>query len=207
MSITLDGTSGITSPAIDVTTPITVADGGTGLTTPGTSGNALVSDGTTWSSGKQTITSGTSVSASGTSVDFTSIPSWVKRITVMFNGVSQNSATQTMIVQVGAGSITTSGYAGSVGWTGASTGGATQTAGFGVANAIGAANVYHGAMTITSVGSNVWVASASGGLSDSSFVYTGGGSITLGGTLDRLRITTVAGTATFDAGSINILYE
>jgi hypothetical protein len=36
---------------------------------------------------------------------------------------------------------------------------------------------------------------------------TTGGSVTLSGTLDRVRITTVSGTDTFDAGSINILYE
>jgi hypothetical protein len=35
----------------------------------------------------------------------------------------------------------------------------------------------------------------------------GGGTVTLGGTLDRVRITTVNGTDTFDAGTINILYE
>jgi hypothetical protein len=33
------------------------------------------------------------------------------------------------------------------------------------------------------------------------------GSKTLAGTLDRIRITTVNGTDTFDAGQINILYE
>lgn len=48
MAITLDGTTGITSPAIDVTTPITVADGGTGLSSVGTSGNVLTSNGTAW---------------------------------------------------------------------------------------------------------------------------------------------------------------
>ena len=44
---------------------------------------------------------GTAVaSTSGTSVDFTSIPSWVKRITVMFNGVS-TSGTSNPLVQLG----------------------------------------------------------------------------------------------------------
>jgi hypothetical protein len=36
--------------------------------------------------------------------------------------------------------------------------------------------------------------------------YASGG-VALGGALDRVRITTVNGTDTFDAGSINILYE
>jgi hypothetical protein len=34
-----------------------------------------------------------------------------------------------------------------------------------------------------------------------------GGTVTLSGTLDRVRITTVNGTDTFDAGTVNILYE
>ena len=33
------------------------------------------------------------------------------------------------------------------------------------------------------------------------------GRVTLSGALDRVRVTTVNGTDTFDAGSINILYE
>jgi hypothetical protein len=39
---------------------------------------------------------------------------------------------------------------------------------------------------------------------------TGGttqGSVTLSGTLDRIRLTTANGTDTFDAGSVNIMYE
>ena len=35
----------------------------------------------------------------------------------------------------------------------------------------------------------------------------GGGNVTLGGALDRIRVTTVNGTDLFDAGSINIMYE
>ena len=42
---------------------------------------------------------------------------------------------------------------------------------------------------------------------DSAQTLTSGGSVTLSGILDRIRITTVNGTDTFDAGSINILYE
>jgi hypothetical protein len=62
-------------------------------------------------------------------------------------------------------------------------------------------------MVLTSMGSNVWV--ASGSFADSVLVYGGaaGGAVTLSGTLDRVRVTTVNGTDTFDAGSINILYE
>jgi len=35
----------------------------------------------------------------------------------------------------------------------------------------------------------------------------GAGTKTISGVLDRIRLTTVNGTDTFDAGSVNILYE
>ena len=38
-------------------------------------------------------------------------------------------------------------------------------------------------------------------------ITTGGGSVTLSGALDRVVLTTVGGTDTFDAGSVNIIYE
>jgi len=47
------------------------------------------------------ITSGTAVaSTSGTSIDFTGIPSWVKRITVMFDVVSTNGSA-IILIQLG----------------------------------------------------------------------------------------------------------
>ena len=155
----------------------------------------------------QRITQGTAVaSTSGTSIDFTSLPSWIKRITVMFSGVSL-SGTANPLIQIGAGSVTTSGYisSGAAVAGAGSTGMVSSTAGF-VMNSSGAANVVSGHMIITTLGSNVWVSSHSAKYS-TTFCLFGGGDITLGGTLDRVRITTTNGTDTFDAGSINILYE
>jgi len=151
---------------------------------------------------------GTAVaSTSGTSITFTSIPSWVKRITVMFNGVSTNGSSLVQ-VQIGAGSVTTSGYtsiAGNFAISGG-VGGSTGTAGFVTADG-NASSVRYGQMVITNVTSNTWVASNTIGSTGINFVSLGGGSVALGGTLDRVRITTVNGTDTFDAGSINILFE
>ena len=154
------------------------------------------------------ITSGTAVaSTSGTSIDFTSIPSWVKRITVMFNGVSTNGSSNQQI-QIGAGSVDTSGYAGACGYSNASsTAVSSFTAGFGIVNSWGAANNYSGSITLTSFGSNIWVASGVIALGNTTNVFYTAGTKTLSGTLDRVRITTANGTDTFDAGSINILYE
>lgn len=152
----------------------------------------------------QKLTSGTAVaSTSGTSIDFTGIPSWVKRITVMFNGVSV-SGSAIVIVQVGSSSVSTSGYNGSATYGG---GTANFTTGFGVGNSGSGAYLRYGSMTLVNISGNVWVASYSGGLSITEFGCGGGVSPTLGGTLDRVRITNVNGTDTFDAGSINILYE
>jgi len=154
------------------------------------------------------ITSGTSVaSTSGTSIDFTSIPSWVKRITVMFQGVSQNSASQTFILQIGAGSVTTSGYLSANSFIAPSTESGNITTGFPVNRVVGSAATFSGNATICLMGSNLWAFSSVMADITNGQNHFGAGSITLGGTLDRVRLTTIGGTATFDAGSINILYE
>jgi hypothetical protein len=156
------------------------------------------------------IVSGTAqASTSGTSIDFTSIPSWVKRITVMLSGVSL-SGTSNFLVQIGSGSITTTGYASSTATTvsGSASSGVTSTAGF-IQAAGAAANAICGHMVITNISSNLWISSHTNGFSSVAAACSAGGGVspTLGGVLDRVRITTVNGTDTFDAGSINILYE
>ncbi len=156
----------------------------------------------------QRIVQATAVaSTSGTSIDFTSLPAWVKRITVMFNAVSTNGSSVVQ-VQIGSGSVTTTGYTSFSGWFGSSgqTAVSNVSTGFGIAggNGVNARNVI---MQIALQTTNTWVSSHSGGDAGLSVAYSGGGNIALGGTLDRVRITTVNGTDTFDAGSINIMYE
>lgn len=202
---------------------------------PSTVGNVLTSNGTAWTSAApaggglpaataigqipfstdgstytatQKIVQGTAVaSTSGTSIDFTSIPSWVKRVTVMFNGVSTNG-TSGMLLQIGAGSVTTTGYSSIVGvtTTSGSAGGGTSTSAFYLSPNITAATTLIGSVIISLLGSNTWVCQGvTYSRGDSANYPTG--SVTLSGALDRVRITTVNGTDTFDAGSINILYE
>jgi hypothetical protein len=156
------------------------------------------------------ITSGTAVaSTSGTSIDFTGIPSWVKRVTVMFQGVS-TSGTSPVQVRIGTGGTpTTTGY---VSYGGVA-GGTTKfnvTTGFYFNDATSAANwLRNGTMTFTNISGNIWVESLQGGFFNGTDGYglSGGGNISLSGVLDMIRITTVNGTDTFDAGSINIMYE
>jgi hypothetical protein len=147
-------------------------------------------------------------STSGTSIDFTGIPSWVERITVMFNGVS-TSGTSSIQLQIGTSSgVVSTGYLSHSGFIqGSAVGSSLSTTGYVIVNGL-ASDVLYGPFVITTTGSNVWNASGSffrDASTDYSIISTG--TITLGGTLDRVRITTVNGTDTFDAGSINILYE
>jgi len=207
-----------------VTGTLPVANGGTGVTTSTGSGAVVLGTSPTITTatlssptintptmGGSVITSGTSqASTSGTAINFTGIPSWAKRITVMFSGVS-TSGSSLVIVQLGSTSYTTSGYLNGGGGlsgtsvnssgvvtTGLLAGGVTQNTN---------TDVRHGTVTITLLTGNTWVSTSIMGSAVQDFIGLSGGSIALGGTLDRVRVTTVNGTDTFDAGSINILYE
>ena len=148
-------------------------------------------------------------STSGTSIDFTSIPSWVKRVTVMLSGVSTNG-TSINLIQIGdSGGIENTGYSG-VGTSITSTPGvivAAQTAGFGIGGNNSAANTKNGDAVLTMLTGNTWTINGQFAFGNEARTDFTAGSKTLSGTLDRIRITTVNGTDTFDAGSINILYE
>lgn len=154
------------------------------------------------------IVSGAAVaSTSGTSIDFTGIPAWAKRITILFAGVS-TSGTSVMQVQVGAGSVLTSGYLGATSTTsGAGTAASVNSTGFLTAEAGASTYVRHGIATLCKINGNQWVFSSMLGNSDTARTTAGGGSVSLSGDLDRIRVTTVGGTDTFDAGTINVMWE
>jgi len=144
---------------------------------------------------------------SGTSKDFTGIPAWVKKITIIFNEVSGN-ASSNMLIQLGTGSTsyTTSGYlsTGCVTTTSAVSGG-SSTAGFFMFRDTASYGV-SGHMVLTNISANIWISSHAAKISTTAII-NGGGSVTLGAALTAVRITTVNGTDTFDAGSVNIIYE
>jgi hypothetical protein len=154
------------------------------------------------------INSATAVaSTSGTSIDFTSIPSYVKRVTVMFSGISTNG-TSNLLVQLGYGATptyVTSGYLGS-----ATTQGGTSTAlttGFMVSSSVLAADGFSGIATITNITGNAWTMTSMVGNTVNNNVRYCAGNVSTVSALTAVRITTVNGTDTFDAGTINILYE
>jgi len=207
-SINANSTIGFTFTGGPVTTSGTLTLSGP---TPGTSGNVLTSNGTVWlsSAGAYPLTSGTAqASTSGTSIDFTSIPSWVKRITVLINGVS-TSGTSNLWVQIGSGSVTTSGYTGYYARQGSGgTGYVALASSFILNNAVIASSTFVGSLTLVLISGTTWV--GTGITIDSTSINSMGnisGSLALSGALDRIRLTTANGTDTFDAGSINIMYE
>lgn len=154
------------------------------------------------------IVSGTSVaSTSGTSIDFTSIPSWVKRITVMFSGVSTNGTSGIMIQLGDSGGVEATSYVSTVISVAASSAGVAYTTGLGLIDSV-AASSYSGQAIISlqDVTTNTWTYTSTM-TAGSTTLNVGGGGKATSATLDRVRITTVGGTNTFDAGSINILYE
>ena len=200
-SIKLKGsTSGdvtLTVPAVAGTNTITVpAETGDILTTVSTSSNVL-----------PTINNSTAVATtSGTAVDFTSIPSGVKKITVLFNQVSTDGISPRLI-QIGtSGGLVTSGYISAGAYMGLGMAGAVSTAGFLIGTGGAIADKTCGVATIQTLGSNVWT--MEGNTSDGAVAYVkcGSGSITLGGVLDRIRLTTTSAD-TFDHGSVNIAWE
>jgi hypothetical protein len=144
---------------------------------------------------------------SGTSIDFTGIPSWVKRITVMLNGVSTNG-TANLRIQLGdSGGIETSNYTcvGSYIDVSATADAATKSSGFDAEGDAGASGLRTGLLTLGNLSGNIWCISGNFVTASTTFFITG--SKTLSDKLTQIRITTSNGTDTFDAGEVNIVYE
>jgi len=205
-NITLDGSGNVTAGANLTVTGTSTLNGNTSVTGTITGSSTIAAaTGTLYP-----IVSGTAqASTSGTSIDFTGVPSWVKRVTVMFNGVS-TSGTSLVQVQLGTGGTpTTTGYTCANGYINNANGTAviTATTGF-TTQGVSASDLRYGTMIFQNITGNTWM--CGGGTMYSSVVpYFGStsGVIALGGVLNLVRITTVNGTDTFDAGSVNILYE
>ena len=155
-------------------------------------------------------------STSGTSITFTGIPSWAKRITVMLNGVSVTGSSY-VLVQIGSGSTTTSGYVGSGTNTGTGAGASIYTVSytnaFGMSGSSPGTSNYNIIGTLVNISGNNWIWSCVGNDGGTAVGLMGAGKIALGGVLDRVVFaastssSTMSGTDTYDAGTINIMYE
>ena len=156
------------------------------------------------------IVHGTAVaSTSGTSIDFTGIPSWVKRVTVMLQGVSLNAAASIAIRLGTSGGVVATGYvARQANIVASAANGANETTGFVFGTGNVSSDLWSGSVVINNLTGNNWIAAgACVQTAGTTFTTFPCGSIALGAALDRVRITTTAGTASFNAGTINILYE
>lgn len=201
---------------------------------PGTAANVLTSNGTAWVSqsglslpsqtgnaGTVLKTNGTNPlwatalnlstavnSTSGTSILFTGIPSWAKRITVMFNNVGLNASDQ-FLIQFGVfGGVVSTGYT-SMAFDPTSAGSnfLSSTSGF-IIQSNQTSGPTIGSMKLNNVTGNTWVsdhvmqrASGTGRAS------VGAGGVSLSNTAVSVNITSVTGTSTFNAGTINISWE
>jgi len=194
MATTKIGSTGVTFP--DATLQAT-----SGVTTVNGKGPGVV---------QSVVIASTAVaSTSGTSIGFTALPSWVKRITVQLQGVAV-SAISTLTVQLGTGATptyTTTGYisSGNLAANAASNAVISDTSSFMIMD-LTTASLVSGVITITNINSNSWVENFNLKRTAGS-TGSGAGDVSLGAVLTAVRVTTSAGTATFTAGTINIFYE
>ncbi len=197
MSLKLNSSSG---GSVTLQEPSTATNGT--LTLPAGTGTVAVNG------LSSNIVSGTAIAPpSGTTIDFTGVPSWVKRITLIANDISF-AAAGTSRIRIGTSSgLVSSGYS--------STNGTISNANTTVVSAItdgfpgpitgSAAATATIVCTVFNVTGNTWTAMTQAIRPTDALTQNGVGFIALSGTLDRISI--VATTSTFDAGTINILYE
>jgi hypothetical protein len=156
----------------------------------------------------QKLTLGTAItSATGSSLDFADIPSWVERITISLNNISF-AALGAAVVRLGvSNTLVTSGYtAARISFTTSpATVYTSVTDGIASFGTSATAATVIGHIVLTNLTGNQWVASGQVTRTTDNICMTTAGSITLAGALTNLSV--VAITSTFDAGSINIMYE
>jgi hypothetical protein len=201
--VQFDGTDWVVLDEISLSTGTgnSVLDTGATITSP-------IFAGTPGGVGVLTSMSATPVSASGTAVTFSGIPAWAKRVTIMLDGISLVSTGIPMLRLGVAGGPEVTGYTGivSVIGTGVSVR-ATSTAGFELLTASAAAFLIKGTITLTHIGSNIWCVNSMVGDAVSTYLFLSTGSKPLAGALTQIVLTTAAGTDTFDAGTINVMYD
>ena len=175
----------------------------------GDAGKALVNNGTVQSWGSS-VAAGTAVSISGspTTVAFTGIPSWARRVTIALSSVVKSSNSD-LLIQVGSTTFATSGYNSSGGQMTVSAGTGVRTSSAGIIFFTDVTTaIMSGIVQLVNVSGNIWVASGTlGNLTGSIYAATTSGTVTLGGALDRIRLNTVGGAETFTSGTVNIFWE
>jgi len=153
-----------------------------------------------------TLNTAIDTSSGAQSYDVANIPPGVKRITVLFAGVS-TSGTEKPMIQLGTGgSPTTSGYLGGADYDSAG-GGINLSSGF-QTNDWSSGKIGHGAIRfwLQNASNNTWVCDARIKFSNGvEHTRQFAGSVPLSGTLDMLKIKNT-GTNTFTAGTIGVQF-
>ena len=196
MPITLNGTTGVTTPGAIVGSITGILKATSGVVSQAIAGTDYGQ-----------ITLATAQTASGSAINFTGIPSWAKRITVMFNGLKTGVATLFEVTLGTSSGLETSGYRNSnISTNSSGTFAGDSTSGQYFARNYDSVQLSNGMITISLLGSNTWIITAlSGTFDNADSVTSSGGSKTLAGTLDRIQITPSSGS--FTGGTINISYE
>jgi hypothetical protein len=152
---------------------------------------------------------GTSVaSTSGVSISFTSLPNWIKKITMMINGVRTSDSADILIRLSTGGVFASSGYVSNmqVVQGGVATSGVNNTAGFVISNGTSSV-ITTGTYEFVNNDGNGWIGTGVFAYEHAVVGAYGAGRITLGGVLDGILIVTANGSDTFNLGSVNIIYE
>lgn len=150
-------------------------------------------------------------STSGTSIDFTGMPSGVRRITIMGRGVSTNGTSPIMIQLIDAGGPENTGYTGGIlEVVAAGAAGTNNSTGFLIHTAAEAAATYDFTVVLNleSPASFRWLATVNNNKAATEPRNAfGGGAKALSAELTGVRITMANGTDAFDLGGISASYE
>jgi len=151
-------------------------------------------------------TANTSVSG-GTVIVHGSIPTWARRVTIMYSALSTNGISPIVIQLATGGTFKTSGYLGAAAVIEGATG---YTVGFGIGNSnVSSTDSQHGSLTLNLLdpATNTWIAGGTAARSDGVEAGLTSGAVSLTGALDSIRFTTIGGTDLFDVGMTNIMWE
>jgi len=145
---------------------------------------------------------------SGTAHEWTSIPTNARKVILAWSGLSTNG-TSIPIVQLGTPGYKISGYLGSVARHDGTDAQGNHNTGFAIDTSWAAATVSHGMMTIMLVDDDtqIYAMSGSSGNSNNNAHMTFAGSVDMVSRIQSIRLTTVNGTDTFDAGVATIRWE
>ena len=196
---------------VDAGADTVIIDGLTHPSADGSADQALVTNGSgtlSFASRSRLVRSASVASTSGVSISFTSLPNWIKKITMMINGVSTSGSADILIRLSTGGVFANSGYVSSmqVLQGGVSSGSVNSTVGFVISQ--GASNaIITGTYEFANITGNGWIGTSAFAYEHAVVGAYGAGRVTLGGVLDGIRIITANGSDTFDLGSVNIIYE